>query len=145
MGIYNIGTGRAGSWNEIANALFKAIGKPANIQYIETQDLVGKYQNYTCADMRKTTAVLQKEALCAPLEESVVEYVSQYLLPEKNMVRLSGTFSRLGFRKALVVGISFSTPSTIRKSQTHLSRSTGCSPPGSARRKIDPAGQGTSF
>ena len=83
-GIYNIGTGNAGTWNEIASAVFKAINKPAHIQYIDMPaDLIGKYQNYTCADMSKTAAVLGKEAQCMPLEDSVVEYVRDYLIPGK--------------------------------------------------------------
>lgn len=83
-GIYNIGTGYAGTWNEIAFAVFKAIGKPSNIQYIEMpQDLIGKYQNYTCAEMNKTKSVLGSIAKCMPLEDSVVEYVRDYLIPGK--------------------------------------------------------------
>lgn len=83
-GIYNIGSGVAGTWNQVAKGVFKALGKPANIQYIDMPaDLIGKYQNYTCADMRKTRKVLGKTANCMPLEDSVVEYVSNYLIPHK--------------------------------------------------------------
>lgn len=83
-GLYNIGTGYAGTWNEIARAVFKAIDKPARIQYIDMPvDLIGKYQNYTCADMDKTRAALGKEADCMPLEASVVEYIRDYLIPSK--------------------------------------------------------------
>lgn len=83
-GIYNIGSGAASSWNQVARALFKAIGKPANIQYIEMpSDLIGKYQNYTCADMQKTKKALGNIVECMPLEESIIDYVRNYLLPEK--------------------------------------------------------------
>jgi ADP-L-glycero-D-manno-heptose 6-epimerase len=83
-GIYNIGTGIAGTWNQVAKAVFKALDLPVNIQYIEMpEDLKGKYQNYTCADMKKTKAVLGDKANCMPLEETVVEYVRQYILKEK--------------------------------------------------------------
>lgn len=83
-GIFNIGSGHAGSWNEVARGIFKAIHKPANIQYIDMPvDLIGKYQNYTCANMKKARAALGKIAQCQPLEDSVVEYVSQYLIPGK--------------------------------------------------------------
>lgn len=83
-GIYNIGSGQAGSWNAVASAVFKAINKPANIQYIEMpSDLLNKYQNYTCADMEKTQKVLGKDAMCMPLEEAVIDYVSNYLVPDK--------------------------------------------------------------
>lgn len=83
-GIYNIGTGIAGTWNQVAKAVFKALDLTANIQYIEMpEDLKGKYQNFTCADMKKTRAVLGDKANCMPLEETVVEYVRQYILKEK--------------------------------------------------------------
>ncbi len=81
-GIYNIGTGNAGTWKALATAVFKAINKPVNIEYIPMpHDLVGKYQNYTCAEMRKTQKVLKSSAQCMPLEDSVVDYVRNYLVP----------------------------------------------------------------
>jgi ADP-L-glycero-D-manno-heptose 6-epimerase len=83
-GIYNIGTGHAGTWNEVAHGVFKAIGHPANIHYIDMPtDLIGKYQTYTCADMEKTRTVLNEATHCMPLQNAVVEYVKDYLLPEK--------------------------------------------------------------
>lgn len=83
-GIYNIGRGVAGSWNEVARAVFKAIEAPVNIQYIDMpNDLLGKYQNYTCADMRKTNSVLKDKAVCRPLEDAIVEYIRDYLIPGK--------------------------------------------------------------
>lgn len=83
-GIYNIGTGYACTWNEIAEAVFKAIDKPGNIQYIDMPaDLIGKYQNYTCADMSKTLSALGKAAQCGPIQDAVIEYVQDYLLPRK--------------------------------------------------------------
>lgn len=83
-GIFNIGTGRTGTWNEIAHALFKAIEKPSQIRYVDMpEDLKGKYQNYTRADMSKTAGVLGQEALTDPLESSVIDYVRNYLITGK--------------------------------------------------------------
>jgi len=83
-GIFNIGTGIANPWNAVATGVFKALNRPANIQYIDMpQDLIGKYQNYTCADMTKTREVLGDAVNCMPLEDSIVEYVRNYLLPGK--------------------------------------------------------------
>lgn len=80
-GIYNIGTGNAASWNQLSRALFKALDMPVNINYFEMpSDLMGKYQNYTCADMDKTTKLLKQIAYCLPLEEAVGDYVRNYLL-----------------------------------------------------------------
>lgn len=83
-GIFNIGSGQATSWNELARAVFKALGRPVKIEYIDMPpDLIGKYQNYTCADMRKTTKVLKGTAKCMPLDSGVGEYVRDYLLTDK--------------------------------------------------------------
>lgn len=83
-GIFNIGTGIANSWNSVAKGIFKALHLPANIEYIDMPaDLLGKYQNYTCAEMQKTERALGSAAVCQPLEDSVVEYVTQYLIPDK--------------------------------------------------------------
>lgn len=83
-GLFNIGTGKPGTWNELARAVFKALDRPENIQYIDMpQDLLGKYQNYTRADMSKTAGVLGKDAICDTLENNVIDYVRNYLLPGK--------------------------------------------------------------
>ena len=83
-GIFNIGTGKAGTWNELANGVFKGLDMEPHIEYIDMpEDLKGKYQNYTRADMRKTAGILGKDAICETLENSVVDYVKNYLLPGK--------------------------------------------------------------
>lgn len=83
-GIYNIGRGVAASWNELASAVFTALELPVNIEYIPMPpDLIGKYQNYSCADMRKTKAALKGSATCMPLKDAVIDYVRNYLIPGK--------------------------------------------------------------
>ncbi|PJD97859.1 MAG: ADP-glyceromanno-heptose 6-epimerase [Parachlamydia sp.] len=83
-GLFNIGSGVAETWNHLAQAIFKALNLPVNIEYIEMpKDLLGKYQNYTCAQMSKTKSVLGSVADCASLEDSVKDYIQNYLLPEK--------------------------------------------------------------
>jgi ADP-L-glycero-D-manno-heptose 6-epimerase len=53
-GIYNVGTGHAHSWNDLAHALFKALKCPPSVEYIDMPDaLRGKYQYYTQADCSK--------------------------------------------------------------------------------------------
>ncbi|MCB1111946.1 MAG: ADP-glyceromanno-heptose 6-epimerase [Chlamydiales bacterium] len=82
-GIYNIGRGTPTTWNELAAAIFKAIDKPVNIEYIDMPpDLIGKYQNYTCADMAKTKKVLGGLTDTTSVEKGVIDYVRNYLLPE---------------------------------------------------------------
>lgn len=83
-GIYNIGTGRATTWNEVAEAVFQSLGLPKNIHYTEMpKDLAGKYQNYTCADLSRTRLALGDAALCASLQESVSDYIQNHLLAGK--------------------------------------------------------------
>ncbi len=80
-GIYNIGMGEAISWNRLAKAVFKALGKPVAISYTEMPaDLKGKYQYFTQADMAKTKKTLGDKAICMPFEDAVEDYISNYLL-----------------------------------------------------------------
>ncbi|MCX7725243.1 MAG: ADP-glyceromanno-heptose 6-epimerase [Chitinispirillaceae bacterium] len=82
-GIFNIGSGKARSWNDIAFALGKALKKTLEINYIEMpEELKGKYQNFTEADLynlRKVGCLHN----CISLEEAINEYVNDYLLPNK--------------------------------------------------------------
>ncbi len=83
-GIFNIGTGVANTWNDVAKAVFAAIEKPIDIRYIDMPaDLLGKYQNYTCAAMKKTVEAIGNAASCQPLEASVTDYIRNYLIPGK--------------------------------------------------------------
>jgi len=83
-GIFNVGTGVPSTWNSLAAAVFKAISKPAIIEYIDMpSDLVGKYQDYTCADTQKLKRALGDLALCGSLEQHVGDYITNYLVPGK--------------------------------------------------------------
>lgn len=83
-GIFNIGRGEPGTWNEVTEALFTAIDKKPKIEYVEMpEDLRGKYQNYTCADMTKTRQALGAEAVCSPIKSAVMDYVKNYLVTER--------------------------------------------------------------
>jgi ADP-L-glycero-D-manno-heptose 6-epimerase len=80
FGLYNLGQGKATSWNELALALFNALGKKPDIRYIEMpKELQGQYQNYTCADMTKTFAHFDSSQM-TPILASVKDYVQNYLL-----------------------------------------------------------------
>lgn len=82
FGIYNVGSGKASTWNSLALATFKALELSPNIEYIPMpQDLNGKYQNYTCADMRKTTNAIGKLPLSKSLDDAVADYILNYLVP----------------------------------------------------------------
>lgn len=80
-GIYNVGSGIASSWNRLANALFSAMGQTPQIDYVAMpEDLRGKYQNYTCADMEKTHRSLGAIAHSRSLEEAIADYLHHHLL-----------------------------------------------------------------
>lgn len=78
-GIYNIGSGKAESWNDLAEALFLAMGIEKNIEYFEMPEKLQKqYQYWTQADLQR----LRQAGYAAPfrpLREGVQDYVKNYL------------------------------------------------------------------
>jgi ADP-L-glycero-D-manno-heptose 6-epimerase len=78
-GIYNVGSGKARTWNALVNSIFNALGKPINIEYVELPDhLKTKYQYFTEADISK----IKKAGYAYPLyslEDGVADYVKNYL------------------------------------------------------------------
>lgn len=83
-GIYNVGSGVAATWNDLAKAVYQALDRSPEIEYIEMPaELVNKYQNYSKADMSKTNKVLKEISQCRSLEDSVSDYVRHYLLQGK--------------------------------------------------------------
>jgi ADP-L-glycero-D-manno-heptose 6-epimerase len=78
-GIFNLGTGRARTWNDLISSVFAATGVQPNIEYIEMpESLRNQYQYFTQAEMNKL-----KAAGCpvdfSTLEDSVRDYVGNYL------------------------------------------------------------------
>ncbi len=81
-GIYNIGTGQARSWNDVAAALFSAVGKPLRIDYVEMPPyLRPRYQYFTEAPMEKIRSAGYDRPFTT-LEDGVFEYVRSYLNPK---------------------------------------------------------------
>ncbi len=78
-GLYNLGTGKARAFADLATATFAAIGKEPVIEYIDMpEDIRDKYQYFTEADMTK----LREAGYDKPfytLEEGVSDYVRHYL------------------------------------------------------------------
>jgi len=79
-GIYNVGAGKARTWNALVNALFNAVGKPVKIEYIDLpENLRKKYQYFTEANLSKIkSAGYNKQT--TTLEDGVNDYVKNYLL-----------------------------------------------------------------
>lgn len=77
--IYNLGSGRARTFNDLAAAVFQAMKLPVNIVYTDTPaDIRDKYQYFTEADMSKLIAAGYPEPFHS-LEEGVGDYVRNYL------------------------------------------------------------------
>jgi ADP-L-glycero-D-manno-heptose 6-epimerase len=81
-GIFNLGTGIARSWNDVAKAVFAALGKETRIEYIPMpSSIAGQYQNYTQADMSTLASILPSVSFRS-LEDSIADYVTGHLLSE---------------------------------------------------------------
>ena len=79
-GIFNVGTGKARAWNDLATAVFTAMDLPVNIEYIDMPPhLQGKYQNFTQANMRRLSAAGYSTPMHS-LKQGVTDYVQNYLL-----------------------------------------------------------------
>ena len=75
-GIFNLGTGRARSWNDLARAVFAAAGKPVNIEYVEMPEIIrSKYQYFTEAVTGKLRAAGCRHEFME-LEDSVKDYAA---------------------------------------------------------------------
>jgi ADP-L-glycero-D-manno-heptose 6-epimerase len=79
-GIYNLGTGKARSFNDLGKSTFTALGKPVQINYIDTPlDIRDKYQYFTEANMKKLIDIGYIQPFYS-LEEGVKDYVQKYLV-----------------------------------------------------------------
>lgn len=79
-GIYNLGSGTARTFLDLAKATFKALDKDAKIEFIDTPiDIRDKYQYFTEADMSKLIASGYTKPFSS-LEEGVNDYVRNYLI-----------------------------------------------------------------
>ncbi len=78
-GLYNLGTGKARTFLDLARATFDALDKEPNIEFIDTpEDIRDKYQYFTEADMSKLHRAGYPENFTA-LEGGIADYVREYL------------------------------------------------------------------
>ena len=79
-GIYNLGIGKARTFNDLADATFSALNKIRNISFIDTpEDIREKYQYFTQGDMQKLKSIGYKKPF-STLENGVEDYVKSYLI-----------------------------------------------------------------
>jgi ADP-L-glycero-D-manno-heptose 6-epimerase len=78
-GLYNLGTGQARTWNDLAQGVFAALNRQPQIDYIEMPPaLRGRYQYFTQADMARFSAI-GCPVRFRSLEDAVRDYVVNYL------------------------------------------------------------------
>ena len=82
-GLFNLGTGKARSFYDLAVSTFNAMGIEPNIKFIDMPEtLRSKYQYYTQANMEKLRSVGYTEAFYS-LEEGSKDYVQNYLMKNR--------------------------------------------------------------
>ncbi|MGH8141009.1 MAG: ADP-glyceromanno-heptose 6-epimerase [Steroidobacteraceae bacterium] len=78
-GLFNVGTGRARSWLDLAAALFAASALPQAVEFIDMPpQLQGRYQYFTEARMQRLRAAGYTRAFTS-LEDGVTDYVQRFL------------------------------------------------------------------
>jgi len=79
-GLYNLGSGQARSWNDLAKAVFKAMGLAPAIDYVDMPEAIReKYQYHTRAEMGKLRQALGLLPIRS-LEDAVTDYVQNHLM-----------------------------------------------------------------
>jgi ADP-L-glycero-D-manno-heptose 6-epimerase len=78
-GIFNVGTGKAESFRDMIGAMFKALGRPPNIDYIDMPEAIrGQYQYFTQSAVENLRRAGYNAGF-TPLETAVGHYVTGYL------------------------------------------------------------------
>jgi ADP-L-glycero-D-manno-heptose 6-epimerase len=81
--IYNLGTGTARSFIDLAKSIFSAMNIKENIEFIDMpKDIRDKYQYFTEANMTKLHNIGYNYSFYS-LENGISDYVKKYLIPEK--------------------------------------------------------------
>jgi ADP-L-glycero-D-manno-heptose 6-epimerase len=79
-GLYNLGTGQARTWIDLANALYASLDRPTNVEIIDMPaELQPKYQYYTEANMERLRGIGYQRPFTS-LENGIRDYVRQYLI-----------------------------------------------------------------
>jgi ADP-L-glycero-D-manno-heptose 6-epimerase len=79
-GIYNLGSGTARSFHDLATNTFRTLSKPVNISFVPTpKDIREKYQYFTEANMNKLRSIGYSKEFYS-LEKGVEDYVKNYLV-----------------------------------------------------------------
>jgi ADP-L-glycero-D-manno-heptose 6-epimerase len=78
-GIFNVGTGEARSFRDLVTAMFRALGRPPEIEYVEMPAAIrDRYQYFTRANVEKLRRAGYNGGF-TPLEDAVASYVGRHL------------------------------------------------------------------
>lgn len=84
-GLFNIGSGVARTWVDLARALFAALGREPVVEFFDMPEAIRhQYQYHTCADISKLRATGYSRPTTL-LEEAVRDYAVNYLVPGKRL------------------------------------------------------------
>jgi len=84
-GLFNIGSGKARTWLDLARAVFVALKRKPKIEFIEMPEAIrDKYQYFTQANLVRLRAA-GYTAPVTSLEDAVTDYVRNYLVPDKRL------------------------------------------------------------
>jgi ADP-L-glycero-D-manno-heptose 6-epimerase len=84
-GLFNLGSGEANTWLTLTRAIFSALDREPNIEFIEMPKILrGNYQYYTRADISKLRAT-EYTLPMTPLEDAVRDYVQRYLVTGRKL------------------------------------------------------------
>ncbi|MDO8543479.1 MAG: ADP-glyceromanno-heptose 6-epimerase [Opitutaceae bacterium] len=84
-GLYNLGSGEANTWLTLTRAIFSALGREPQIEFIDMPGVLrGKYQYYTKADISRLRASGYSRPVTV-LAEAVRDYVQNHLVPGKRL------------------------------------------------------------
>jgi ADP-L-glycero-D-manno-heptose 6-epimerase len=84
-GIFNIGSGKTRPWNELARAVFAALGREPRIEYIDMPESIrDKYQYFTQANIGKLLSTGYDQGITS-LDDGVRDYVVNYLVPGRTL------------------------------------------------------------
>lgn len=85
-GIFNLGSGKARSWNDLVSAVFKSMSESFNVEYIDMPESIrGQYQYFTEACMSKLNNCLRYSKF-PELESRIEQYIKDYLLNDKMFI-----------------------------------------------------------
>lgn len=84
-GLFNLGSGEANTWLTLTRAIFAALNRPPEIEFVDMPEVLrGKYQYFTQADVSKLRDSGYDRPM-TPLAEAVRDYVQDYLVPGKKL------------------------------------------------------------